>query len=255
MGIPTIPKRAAAPAETPKQAPVLPKAEAPAPAPAAAEAPAPAPAPVAAPAPAAVAVRPTTAVAAVAARPVDVMAVGFKDAFKVDWNTLHRIQATNGNFVDVEANKSVIGTEIVLELMSYQDNHQYSPGTDEESDTQYVRYSDDGVTFSTGENVTEYMEAMRTAGYTDGKLSKRVVLAGTIVGGNYDGKLVQLNLPDTSRSQFDRFRMQVSIDVSKGKRSAEDCKVLKLKAIPTSKGKFTWTLVMFDYANPASVAA
>lgn len=213
-------------------------------------------APAAAAAPASEPVAATTAVAtprntavAVAGRPVDVIKQNFQDAFKVDWNTLNRIQATNGNFVDVEEGKRVIAPEIVLEVMSYQDNWQYSPGTDDDTDIQYVRYSDDGVTCTDGTNMNEHMEAMRVAGYTEGKLAQRVVIAGTIVGGTHDGKLVQLNLAPTSKAMFDRFRMQVSIDIAKGKRAPEDVQTLKLRAVPESKGKNTWTKVVFDYAK------
>lgn len=256
-----IPQKKAPVAEAAKAAPVLPKAAAPAPAPAhdntpgpaAAPAEAAAPAAAPAPAPAAVAVRPMGAVV-VASRPQDVVAQTFKDAMRVDWNTLNRIQATNGNIVDVEDSKRVIGPEVVMELMSYQDNFQYSPGTDDPDDAQYVRYSDDGITFSTGEDVKEYMAAMEVAGYDKGKLGPRVVLAGNLVGGAHDGKLVQINLSPTSKARFDRFKFQVSIDVSKGKRQPDEARTMRLKCVLVSKGQNTWTEVAFDYANPPLAA-
>jgi hypothetical protein len=250
MAIPSIPKKTTtAPAPAPTKAPVAP--------PVATQAPVAGPA--AAPAEDTAEASTSTAVAApvrtavaVAGRPRDVLTETYKDAFKVDWNTLNRIQATNGNFVDVEANKAVIGTEIVFELMSFQQNWQISPGTDDDDDVKHVRYSDDGKFTTEGEDINEYVQALKTAGYDDAKSSERLILAGTIVGGSHDGKLVQLNLPPTSKSAFDRFKMQASIDIGKGKRTPADLTALKLKAVPQSKGKNTWTVVHFDYANPAA---
>lgn len=192
-----------------------------------------------------------TRAVAVAGRPKDVVAETYKDAFKVDWNTLHRIQASNGNFLDVESNKAAIGTEIVLEPMSFQANFQISPGTDDDDDIQYVRYSDDGETTTEGENCMDYVAAMKEAGYEQCKMTERLIIAGTLVGGSLDGKLVQINLPPTSKSQFDRFRMQASIDISKGKKTAEDIARWKLKAVVNTKGKMSWTVVQFDYAPAA----
>lgn len=258
MAIPSIPKKTATtPAATPAptKAPVAAPAATQAPVPGPAAAPAEAAAPAAAPAEASTSTAlaaPTRTAVAVAGRPRDVLTETYKDAFKVDWNTLNRIQATNGNFVDVEANKSVIGTEILFELMSFQQNWQISPGTDDDDDIKHVRYSDDGKFTTEGEDINEYLQALKAADYGDAKCTERLILAGTIVGGTHDGKLVQLNLPPTSKSAFDRFKMQASIDISKGKRSPADLATLKLKAVPQSKGKNTWTVVHFDYANPAA---
>lgn len=256
MGIPSIPKRetAAAPAPAAK---TIPKREVAAPAApvvetveAAAPAAAPAEAPAAAPAPTAIATRPVNAVV-VAGRPVDVVKENFKDAFTVDWNTLYRIQANNGNFLDVQANKTVIGPVVTLEMMSYQLNWQISPGTDDDADLEHVRYSNDGKSTTQGEDCNEYVQALKTAGYDAAKLSERCVLAGTIVGGSMDGKLVQINLAPTSKSQFDRFRMQVSVDVSRGRKTVDDARFLKMSCTPQSKGKISWTVVLFDYGQPA----
>lgn len=215
-----------------------------------ASAPAEAPAEAAAPAPTttAVAPRPANAVA-MAGRPRDLITETFKNAFTVDWNTLNRIQASNGNFLDVELNKQAIGQEITLEIMSFQDHWQISPGTDDDNDAQYVRYSDDGKLTTEGEDCNEYLAALKVAGYDGAKMTQRLVLAGNIVGGSHDGKLVQINLPPTSKAMFDRFRMQASIDIAKAKRTPDDLRTLKLKAMVETKGKNSWTKVAFDYAT------
>lgn len=252
MAIPSIPKKTTAPVAGPAAAkPAATPTPTTAPVEAAAETPVPQ-TPEAAPAPASTSTAvaaPTRTAVAVAGRPKDVVTDTYKDAFTVDWNTLSRIQATNGNFVDVEANKAVIGPEIMFEMMSFQQNWQISPGTDDDDDIKHVRYSNDGKFTTEGEDINEYLQALKVAGYEDAKSSERVILAGTILGGSHDGKLVQMNLAPTSKAAFDRFKMQASIDISKGKRSAADLAVLKLKAVPQSKGKNTWTVVHFDYGT------
>lgn len=211
--------------------------------------------PAGAPAPApASAAATTTAIAArtggavvVAGRPVNVLQQSYKDAFVVDWNTCHRIQATVGNIVDVEANKAVIGPEITMELLSFQDNWQVSPGTDDDDDIQYVRYSNDGKVTTEGEDIHQYLAALKEAGYKDAKINERCTIAGTMIGTALDGTLVQIDLPPTSKAMWTRFQMQTSMDIAKGKRTEADLALIKLKCNVNTKGKNSWTVVSFDY--------
>ena len=187
-----------------------------------------------------------------AGKPRRVMEDLYKDAFKVDWNTLHRIQAVQGSFVDVENNKKEIGKSITLELLSFQDNYQISPGTDVESDAQYVRYSDDGITTTMGENCAEYIAAMKEAGYEAVKMAKRCTLAGIVhVADDPEmvNQMVQIDLPPTSKNMFDRFQMQASLDVARGIRQEDQLNPMKMTARVQSKGKNSWTVVEFAYAS------
>lgn len=241
---PAIPARAGTPAAGPVAAPA---AEGNTAGPAA-ETATPAPAPTTT----AVAPAPTTAVAKVAGRPVDVIANTFKNVLRVDWNTLRRLQANNGNFLDLEDGKKALGTEMTIELLSYQDNWQISPGTDDPNDVQYVRYSDDGITTNQGENVAEYVDAMKKAGYSDCKLGARCTLAFIVHGGTLDGIMCQMDLAPTSKTQFDRHRMQVALDHGNNRRDEVDARFMKVKAKPTTgAGNRTWTLATFEYAYPA----
>lgn len=236
------PATTAAPAATPAPAPAV---EAAAPA----ATPAPAPAQTTAVAP----VR-STAVA-MAGRPVDVIAEDFKNKLPLEWNTLHRLQANNGNFLDLENQKKPLGDEITLNLMTYQDNWQISPGTDDANDTQYVRYSDDGITTKQGENCQEYLQAMKEAGYVEAKMTQRVTLAGEIVRcakvPDMEGKLVQIDLSTTSKNMFNRHQFQVSLDVARNKVDREATGLLKMTAtVASGKGR-SWTQVAFSYGQPA----
>jgi hypothetical protein len=137
--------------------------------------------------------------------------------------------------------------------MTYQDNWQISPGTDDAADTQHVRYSDDGKFTKQGEDCNEYLQALKDAGYTEAKMSQRVTMAGEILdcpgAQHFIGKLIQIDLSTTSKNMFDRFQFQSALDVARGKKTAEDVGVLKLTAKPTSKGNFNWTQVEFDYGT------
>lgn len=198
------------------------------------------------------AVASSAVVARVAGRPVDVITRDFKNVLKVEWNTLRRLQANNGNFLDLEAGKKALGSRMIIELLSYQDNWQVSPGTDDPNDTQYVRYSDDGVTTTQGEPVAEYVQAMKEAGYTDCKVGQRCTLAFIVHGGDLDGVMCQMDLAPTSKTQFDRHRMQTALDVGNKRRDEVDVRFMALAAEPTTgAGNRTWTLAKFGYAFPA----
>ena len=200
----------------------------------------------------AVAVAATGAVSTgVNGKPRDVIGEQFKDAFRVDWNTLHRIQAVQGSFVDVENSKTEFGKSMLFELLSYQDNWQISPGTDAESDAQHVRYSNDGITTTMGENCAEFLAALKEAGYSEAKMGHRCTLAGTIIASDsaeMTGKMVQIDLPPTSKTMFDRFRLQTSMDIAKGIKTEEQVNPMKMTAKSQTKGRNTWTIVEFTYA-------
>lgn len=188
----------------------------------------------------------------VAGRPVNVIAENFKDKLRVEWNTLHRIQANNGNFLDLEANKTSLGDEITLNMMTFQDNWQISPGVDDPDATQYVRYSDDGKVTKQGEDCQEYLAALKAAGYTEAKMTPRVTIAGELAAAakssNLVGTLVQIDLSQTSKALFDRHQMQVALDVSRNKVNVDTVGTLKMTAkVMSGKGNRTWTTVEFGY--------
>lgn len=203
------------------------------------------------PAPAVPAIQRSTSVA-VAGKAVDVLAENYKNALRVDWNTLHRLQANNGNFLDLENNKKALGSEMVLEIMSFQDNWQISPGVSDPDAAQYVRYSDDGRTTNQGEDCVEYLAALKEAGYQDAKLTQRVTLAGVVESmrdaSEMEGKMIQIDLSQTSRGMFDRHRFQIALDIQKGRRNADTINRVKMKCNVQSRGANSWTTVAFDYA-------
>lgn len=229
------------------------------------EAPAPAatPAPTAAPAAAtttALATPSGGAVAAVMGRPVDLIDQQFKNKLQVDWNTLMRLQANNGNFLHMEKNKLSMGDRLVMQLLSYQDSYQISPGTDDPAGLAVVRYSNDGITTTKGENCLQYIAEAKDAGWVDTKMTQRVTLVGLIVslpgdrsgeGAKLVGEMFQIDLSATSRQMFDRFRLKKAVEAGRGLvlADAPDLGLLELTASVKSQNNKTWTVVEFATAK------
>lgn len=200
----------------------------------------------AAPAPGAVSTR-------VAGKPRDVITEEFKDKMPLEWNTLHRIQCNQGQFLDMENGKKGIGVIIEMELMTFQDSWQISPGSNDPEATELVRYSDDGITTNQGENCVEYLNGLKEAGWDKAKIGARVVLAGILTkcdNPELIGRMIQMDLSTTSKAGFDRHRFQASYDVSRGLRNEDALRFLKLTAKPMSKGQTNWTQADFTYGTP-----
>lgn len=240
---------------TPKAAPAAaaaPVADAPAAAPAEAPAPAPAQTTAVAAAPA------TGAVSAVVARPIrNAIEENFLRKLDLEWNTLPRIQANQGNFLDLERNKEAFGNEIVVQLMSYQPSWQLSPGTDNPSDIEYVRYSNDGVTATNGDNLQEHLQALKAANYDKAKINSRYMMAFVILEAPSDktglmkNKLVQIDVSESSKKSFDQFMMQNGFNESRGIVTPEVAAsgILRLSATVKSNKGFSWTVVGFANAG------
>lgn len=187
-------------------------------------------------------------------KPVDVLTRDFKDAVKVEWNTLHRIMVNQGMYLDKENGNKPIGKEITLEMISYQDGWQISPGTNEPAAAELVRYSEDGVMTNQGENCAEYLAALKTADYAEAKMTKRVTIAGILQAcddATLIGKMVQIDLSQTSRNLFDRHRMQVALDIGQGRRKEDDpnLHIFKMGTQVQTKGQNTWTMATFGYST------
>jgi hypothetical protein len=213
---------------------------------------------VAAPAPAAaVAVAsPTAGAVAVAKKMGDPVKDAFEKKMVLEWNTLHRVQANQGNFLDLEENKAPFGNVIDVQLMSYQPNWQISPGTENDDDLQYVRYSDDGITTNKGEDCKEFLAALIAAGYEKAKMTERCTMALVIEGTPMDptrrmeGKIVQIDLAQTSQAKFKQFRLEQGYKASRGMITEEVATSgrLRMTAKVQTQGKLSWTVVHFENA-------
>lgn len=180
-----------------------------------------------------------------------------KGAFHVEYDTLRNLKLSNGNLIDQQTGK-VLGSEFGLELLSYQDQWVISPGGDDkdkDANKEHVRYSDDGVTTSKGDDCKAYMATLAQVGYPDAKMTKRTVICGSLFDIGEKGRktlpelqdcLVQMSLPPTSKASFDRYTMDQAFKIAKGLIEPEGAQRIKIEATPVSKGDKDWTIANFS---------
>lgn len=177
---------------------------------------------------------------------------GFKDAMRVNYNTLQQITAQQGNFIERETNV-ILGDEIVFELMSFQASYVVSPENDDAPD-EMVKYSDDGVTCSDGTSVEAHLKFMHEAGYDKARLKERAVVVGAIVSASktdtFNGTLVQFDLSPASRTQWERYVINASYGINVGKYTPEQVQKIKCTCkLAKGKGTDMFTLVQFAVAE------
>ena len=169
---------------------------------------------------------------------------GLQDAFRVEYDSLPSIGASQGTF-SIKSDDTDIGPEIKIQLLSYQDSYMCGPN-DTKADVELVKYSDDGITSRDGVDLRKHLNDLLEQGYTKAKIAHRVILVGELLETknpcNNIGELVQIDLPDSGRRAFNSYTLQASYAVAKGRKTQEEATILTLKAvIEKSKGggKFT----------------
>ena len=188
-----------------------------------------------APAPAVTAVATTTTRALSAPTAASVISKNvisdLKDAFRVEFDSLPNIGASQGTF-NLKADDTDLGTELKLQLLSYQSSWTASPN-DLKADSELVKYSEDGVTSKDGVNLAEHIEDLKAQGYSKAKVAHRVVLVGELLESKIPcesiGELVMVDLPDSGRRAFNSYTLQASYAVAKGRKTLEEAAVLTLK--------------------------
>lgn len=159
---------------------------------------------------------------------------GLQDAFRVEFDSLPAIGASQGTF-NFKADDTDIGSEIKIQLLSYQDSYTCGPN-DTKADVELVKYSDDGVTSRDGVNLKQHLDDLLAQGYSKAKIAHRVVLVGELLESKVPtekvGELVMVDLPDSGRRSFQTFTLQVSYAVAKGRKTPEEASILTLKAVP-----------------------
>lgn len=213
---------------------------------------APADKPVAAAQPASTAVAPKTSTAVAPAQKFNMDALGsYKDALRVDYNTLAQMTAQQGNIMDRESG-TVLGDTVVFTLLSYQDSYVVRPGDDNAPDD-LVRYSDDGVTCSDGTDVKEHIEALKAAGFPKAARKERVVVVGAVQSAaktdKFNDTLVQFDLSPASRVQWKRYLANAAYQIGVGKATPESVTRVKASTQLTKADSNTFTLVTFAVAE------
>ena len=179
---------------------------------------------------------------------------GTKDALVVDFNTFPQITANNGNFLERES-KTVLGDTILFELLSHQDSWVVDPG-DDKAPKELVRYSDDGVVCSDGTPVQEHLHFLKAGGYADASVKQRSVVVGEVISCSktkrYDGELVQFDLSPMSRVQWQRYLANSVNTLRKGRKTADQLRMITATTELATKGDNTYTKAVFAVTEAAA---
>lgn len=189
------------------------------------------------------------AVGAVAVQSQNVIS-DLKDAFPLEWDSLPRVLATNGSFFFKDDERNAIGDEIVLSLITYQDQWVVSPN-DRKADTDLLKFADNETTAKDGTDLKQHLAELKELGWEKAAITKRLIVAGEMLKANKDdsrvGQLVLIDLPPTGVASFKSYTLQASYAVAKGRKTAEDAKTVTLKAVvDTNKAKETFTKIVFS---------
>ena len=158
-----------------------------------------------------------------------------KDLFRIDWDSLPRISAEQGEFLFKDDTNEELGPNIELKLVSYQDNYVASPG-DNKAPIDLVKWSPDGITAQDGTDMKAHIEFLKEEGYSKARISHRQVTVCELltVGGKVHERsedLVQLDLPESGRRSFNTHNLQASYKVSKGSITEEQAAMMQLAAV------------------------
>lgn len=172
----------------------------------------------------------------------------YKDALRVDYNTLDQLIASNGNFIDRES-KTVLGDRVDFDLLSFQDSYVITPG-DDKAPKEHLRYSEDGKTCSDGTTVVDHLAALRSLGYDKAAVKQRVVVVGAIIAAaktdKFNGKLVQFDMSPASRTQWQRFVANATYALTTGRLSQEAFSKVRAEANVKSSKDNDFTVANFS---------
>lgn len=185
--------------------------------------------------PTAVAVQGTRAVATAASVAKQNVLSMMKDAFRVEYDSLPRLTASQGSFVFKDTEED-LGSQIQVALLSYQDSWVCSPN-DKKADIELVKYADNSVTARDGTDLLAHLQMLKEQGYTKASIAHRCVIVGELIStsgksaSNRVGELVQLDLPETGRKNFNTYQIQASYAVAKGRKTAEEAALLTMQFV------------------------
>lgn len=178
---------------------------------------------------------------------------GLLNAFKVEYNTLPRLQVNQGSYLLFDKNKKSLGSMVQFQLLSFQANWVISPGTDGDEGLEHVKYSDDGKITKDGRDCFEYLEDLKKE-FPKASMKERCVLVVELLGSNGDekgieeeyNKLYQVDLAPSSKNKFDAYKAQTAFYCTRGSLTADQAVRIQSKVTTQTKGKLTWSVADFE---------
>jgi len=200
----------------------------------------------------------TTALAAKAGGAVAVTKIADLDPFKqlenqfvVEFNTFPQIKVNQGAFRLADGDKNM-GDTIAMEVISWQKQWQLAPGDiDNPKAKEFLRYSKDGITAENGDDMKEILALAKSNGFPNAKISERVIVVGQVIDGgkqakSTNSKIHQIDLSSTSVANFNRHRIGVALQASKGQLPDDfNASQVKMFAKAKAQGQKSWTEVLF----------
>lgn len=173
----------------------------------------------------------------------------FGDVFKqyenviqdIEFGTVARLVGATG-IVQAKLNgkKLDLGESIEIEMVSFNDTYQVSPGDDTPKGKAAVKYSKDGKMIDglPGVTVDAYLaKLINSDGFPKAALKKYVSLVGILnkvtdekKDQSLVGSMVEVSLSPTAGKAFNGQRLQASIKVSRGLMKEEQIRTLKVTA-------------------------
>lgn len=158
---------------------------------------------------------------------------------------LPTLKAKSGFIVD-NANAN-LGNECVLELVSYNYKWVLTPGEEGEEPAKLLRTSYDGVTVeNSGQSCEEYLQFLKSQGYTNAKITKRIDAIGILTDAGTAGyarinDMVLIDIAPTSVGSFEGQLIQAGVKLSRGLVDEANLGRMRFKTVAkTAKGK-TWS--------------
>lgn len=102
-----------------------------------------------------------------------------KDAFRVEFDSLPRILASQGSFIFKDTDED-LGAQVQIQLMSYQDSWTCGPN-DTKADAELVKYADNPTTAQDGTDLKEHLDDLKAQGYSKASIAHRCVIVGELV--------------------------------------------------------------------------
>ena len=167
----------------------------------------------------------------------------------VEFGTLPRIKASNGEFLDDENNS--LGKEFEFTLISFNDNWAITPNVNDVSANKFCRFSYDGNELNDGSGTTveEWMDELRGEGFENPSKKKYIEVVCILDDAEDDneniGEMVQLSLSPQSVKKFDAYKLQCMVKMAKGMITAEDASKITAKARNKTFGTNTFTVFTF----------
>lgn len=170
----------------------------------------------------------------------------------VDFGEGVRLVGSNGSIMD--GDKRLLGDNIVLTVLSWNDRFVISPGDNGAEAKEHARYSLDGVTTTKGEDVKEYLEELRQD-FPKAAMKTYVDLFGILEETgkptDYIGTGVVVSLAPDSVRTFTGFRRDIVVKGMMGRIEPIDASLgvrLRVHVEVKSAGGNTWSRLVCSLA-------